>query len=167
MKFTKSYLVCNNKFEKGSTRSFHRFPKNIEQKKSWWEVLVITGNIPFYEVLCSNHFSPGSIRNLRAGKRSLVAGAIPIAVSVLQPMNIERNKSTIESVPNKSISSVEISPNPSIASEIEKLYAVGMWITKINQEIVKTNTIPEERLDLSIDVRFSISYQTEINASAL
>ncbi|KAG5878224.1 hypothetical protein JTB14_020801 [Gonioctena quinquepunctata] len=35
-------------------------------------------------------------------------------------MNIERNKSIIESVPDKSILSDEISLNPSIASEIEK-----------------------------------------------
>ncbi|KAG5869104.1 hypothetical protein JTB14_007147 [Gonioctena quinquepunctata] len=103
---TKFYLVCNNKFKESSARSFHRFPKNIEPKKK--------------VVLCSDHFSPESIRNLPAGKKSLVDRAIPIAVSVLHPINIERNKSTIESVPDKNISFDEISLNPSIALEIEK-----------------------------------------------
>ncbi|KAG5891191.1 hypothetical protein JTB14_004492 [Gonioctena quinquepunctata] len=58
-----------------------RFSKNIEQKKSWCDVLGVS--MKFY-------FSPEKIRNLPAGKKSLVEGAIPIAVSVLQPMNIER-----------------------------------------------------------------------------
>ncbi|KAJ8971789.1 hypothetical protein NQ314_000535 [Rhamnusium bicolor] len=75
----KSCLICNNRFEKGSNKSFHTFPRELNMKKLWCQITDLNmEEVSPYDVLCSDHFSSEEIyQKSFTGKNFLKKGAMP------------------------------------------------------------------------------------------
>ncbi|XP_031343952.1 uncharacterized protein LOC116171320 isoform X1 [Photinus pyralis] len=70
--------LCNEPYVKGSSISFHGFPKNQDSRSLWLQACKLPGTIPKQAKLCSKHFTIEDFQVYNTtGSRLLKSTAVP------------------------------------------------------------------------------------------